>query len=196
MNQLKAIAVFCGSSAGNDEAFVSDARSLGLHMAEKGIRLVYGGARVGIMGVLADAVLDHGGEVTGVLPDFITNKEIAHDKLTEMITVATMHQRKSVMHERSDAAIILPGGYGTMDEMFEWLTWGQLGLHRKPVGILNSAGFYDHLITFIDQMVSKNLLRIHNREMLQVSADIDTLMDMLGRYDAPQKAKWITPDQV
>lgn len=196
MNQLKAIAVFCGSSAGNDEAFVSDARSLGRHMAEKGIRLVYGGARVGIMGVLADAVLDHGGEVTGVLPDFITNKEIAHDKLTEMITVATMHQRKSVMHERSDAAIILPGGYGTMDEMFEWLTWGQLGLHRKPVGILNSAGFYDHLITFIDQMVSKNLLRIHNREMLQVSADIDTLMDMLGRYDAPQKAKWITPDQV
>ncbi len=196
MNHFKAVSVFCGSSAGNDERFLEDARSLGSYLAEHRITLIYGGARVGLMGVVADAVLEGGGLVTGVLPDFITNREIAHQELTEMITVSSMHERKSVMHERSDAAIVLPGGYGTMDEMFELLTWGQLGLHAKPVGILNSGGFYDGLISFIDQMVTKSLLRIHHRKMLQVSGDIPELFDLLQSYDAPAKAKWISPDQV
>ena len=196
MNDIKAVAVFCGSSAGNEESYAADARSVGKYLAKQGIRLVYGGARVGLMGIIADAVLENGGLVTGVLPDFITNREIAHDGLTEMVRVASMHERKTVMHERSDAALILPGGYGTMDEMFEWLTWGQLGLHKKPLGILNSGGFYDNLITFTDHMVAKNLLRIHNREMLHVAGDIVELMAMLQKYDAPLKAKWITPDQV
>ncbi len=196
MNHFKAVSVFCGSSAGNDERFLEDARSLGSYLAEYKITLIYGGARVGLMGVVADAVLEGGGLVTGVLPDFITNREIAHQELTEMITVSSMHERKSIMHERSDAAIVLPGGYGTMDEMFELLTWGQLGLHAKPVGILNSGGFYDGLISFIDQMVTKSLLRIHHRKMLQVSGDIPELFDLLQSYDAPAKAKWISPDQV
>ena len=196
MNHFKAVSVFCGSSAGNDERFLEDARSLGSYLAEHKITLIYGGARVGLMGVVADAVLEGGGLVTGVLPDFITNREIAHQELTEMITVSSMHERESVMHERSDAAIVLPGGYGTMDEMFELLTWGQLGLHAKPVGILNSGGFYDGLISFIDQMVTKSLLRIHHRKMLQVSGDIPELFDLLQSYDAPAKAKWISPDQV
>jgi uncharacterized protein (TIGR00730 family) len=192
MNKIESVSVFCGSSAGNDDAFLRDAFALGKFLASKGIRLVYGGARVGLMGAVADGALSLNGSVVGVIPDFLRNKEIAHTGLTELITVKSMHERKTIMNDMSDGAIVLPGGFGTMDEMFELLTWGQLGLHKKPVGILNVSGYYDDLITFMDNMVLKNLLRTFNRNMVLVSNDINTLFEQMIAYDAPLKAKWIS----
>lgn len=148
------------------------------------------------MGAVSDAVLAHGGHVIGVIPDFIKTKEVAHDGLTQLIEVKTMHERKMKMFEISDGAIVLPGGFGTMDEMFELLTWGQLGLHKKPIGILNVEGFYDHLIKFLDHMVSTGLLRMSNRDMFIVSNDIEDLIITMKNYEAPLKAKWLEPDQV
>lgn len=191
MNNIQSVSVFCGSSAGNDDQFMTDAYSLGSFLAGRNIVLVYGGAKVGLMGAVADGALTNKGKVVGVIPDFIRNKEIAHPGLSELIVVNSMHERKTIMHEKSDGAIILPGGYGTLDEMFELLTWGQLGLHKKPIGILNTNGYYDHLIAFIDHMVQNNLLRIFNRDMVLVSKNIEELFDKMVHYDAPLKAKWI-----
>ena len=190
-NILTSISVFCGSSPGNNDLYYQEAYHLGVFLAESNIKLVYGGAKVGLMGAVADGALSKGGTVVGVIPDFLLNKEIAHDGLTELKVVQSMHQRKSIMDELSDGAIILPGGFGTMDEMFELLTWGQLGLHKKPIGILNTDGFYDDLIACLDKMVSKNLLRQTNRDMLLVSQDIITLFGMMKTYEAPMKAKWM-----
>lgn len=195
-NILTSISVFCGSSPGNNDLYYQEAYHLGIFLAESNIKLVYGGAKVGLMGAVADGALSKGGSVVGVIPDFLLNKEIAHDGLTELKVVQSMHQRKSIMDELSDGAIILPGGFGTMDEMFELLTWGQLGLHKKPVGILNTDGFYDDLIACLDKMVSKNLLRQTNRDMLLVSQDINTLFGLMEAYEAPMKAKWINRDEV
>ncbi len=195
-NILTSISVFCGSSPGNNDLYYQEAYHLGVFLAESNIKLVYGGAKVGLMGAVADGALSKGGTVVGVIPDFLLNKEIAHDGLTELKVVQSMHQRKSIMDELSDGAIILPGGFGTMDEMFELLTWGQLGLHKKPIGILNTDGFYDDLIACLDKMVSKNLLRQTNRDMLLVSQDIITLFGMMETYEAPMKAKWMNRDEV
>lgn len=194
MNNIQSVSVFCGSSLGNEDDFFNDAQRLGAFMALKKICIVYGGSKVGLMGTVADAALQNGGEVIGVIPDFLKNKEIEHDGLTELITVKSMHERKTIMDEKSDAAIVLPGGFGTLDEMFELLTWGQLGLHKKPIGILNTNGYYDHLIMFLDHMVQKNLLRISNREMLLVADNIDELYELMIHYDAPLKAKWINKE--
>lgn len=196
MHNLKSLSVFCGSSNGNDDQFYSEATALGIFLAEKHITIVYGGAKVGLMGAVADGALSRNGKVIGVIPDFIKTKEIAHDGLTELVEVKSMHERKTLMYEKSDGAIILPGGFGTMDEMFELLTWGQLGLHQMPIGILNVAGYYDDLIKFLDMMVTKNLLRLSNRQMLLVGNDVNDLYDKMVHYTAPLKAKWINQNQV
>ncbi|MBK8627619.1 MAG: TIGR00730 family Rossman fold protein [Saprospiraceae bacterium] len=193
---MQALSIFCGSSSGNDDAFSSEAFYLGKYLGEHQITVVYGGAKVGLMGSVADGALTANGRVIGVIPDFIKNKEIAHEGLTELIEVKSMHERKTIMHEKSDGAIILPGGFGTLDEMFELLTWGQLGLHTKPIGILNTSGYYDDLMRFLDSMVTKNLLRMSNREMILISNNIEDLHQQMLHYDAPLKAKWITQEQV
>jgi uncharacterized protein (TIGR00730 family) len=196
LNTIHALSVFCGSSISNVEAFRKEANLLGKYFGQHQIKLIYGGAKVGLMGAVSDAVLAQGGHVIGVIPDFIKTKEVAHDGLTQLIEVKTMHERKMKMFEISDGAIVLPGGFGTMDEMFELLTWGQLGLHKKPIGILNVEGFYDHLIKFLDHMVSTGLLRMSNRDMVIVSNDIEDLINSMKKYEAPLKAKWLEPDQV
>src|SRR5882672_4291706 len=156
---MKRIVVYCGSSFGTESVYQEQAYATGVTLARLNIGLVYGGARVGLMGAVADGALAHGGEVIGVLPRFLSGKELGHAGLTDLILVDTMHERKLKMHELSDGVIALPGGFGTLEELFEMVTWGQLGLHKKPVGLLNVAGFYDELLSFIQTMVDKGFLK-------------------------------------
>ena len=193
---MKRVTVFCGSSFGTDEIYKTQAILLGNKLAEENIGLVYGGANVGLMGAVADGVLEKGGEVFGVLPNFLRSKEIAHDQLTELFLVETMHERKTKMNDLCDGVIALPGGFGTLEEFFEMLTWAQLGLHKKPIAILNTDGFYDSLITFIQTMVDKRFLKEINRDMVLVSSDIDELIDLMKNYVAPDVAKWINKESV
>ena len=188
---MKQITVFCGSNFGTDEIYEKQAFRLGEILAERKIGLVYGGANVGLMNAVADGSLSRGGKVTGVLPVFIKDKGIAHKNLTELILVNTMHERKTKMNELSDGVIALPGGFGTLEEFFETLTWGQLGLHRKPVGLLNINGFYDSLKILAQTMVEKGFLKEANRKMLLISDDIDKLIDQMESYIAPTIDKWI-----
>lgn len=188
---MKRITVFCGSNFGTDEIFEKQAFRLGEILAQRHIGLVYGGANVGLMNAVAEGSLSKGGEVTGVLPVFIKNKGIAHKNLTELILVNTMHERKTKMNELSDGVIALPGGFGTLEEFFETLTWGQLGLHRKPVGLLNINGFYDSLNILAQTMVEKGFLKEANRKMLLISDDIEKLIDQMENYIAPDIDKWI-----
>jgi uncharacterized protein (TIGR00730 family) len=188
---MKNVAVFCASSFGNNPDFESVAYDLGKLIAEGGMGLVYGGAQVGLMGAVANGALRAGGNVVGVLPLFLQTKEIAHPGLTEFIVVDTMHERKTIMSDRCDGIIALPGGFGTMEELFEVLTWAQLGLHKKPIGLLNVAGFYDALIVFVDQMVSNGLLKQVNRDMLLVADNAEVLLQMMGEYVAPNVTKWL-----
>ena len=193
---INSISVFCGSSMGSDSAFYKKAKEVGTFMAEQKVTVVYGGARVGLMGAVAEGALSKGGEVIGVIPTFLTSKEIAHDGLTKLITVNTMQERKTKMSDLSDAALILPGGFGTLDEMFELLTWGQLGLHKKPIGLLNVNNFWDPLVACIDKMVESNLLRYSHRNMLIVGNDLPPLFEAMKVYEAPHKAKWMEKNQV
>jgi uncharacterized protein (TIGR00730 family) len=193
---MKRIAVFCGSSAGNEDNYRSQATLLGKTLAKQNIELVYGGAKVGLMGLIADGVLSEGGKVIGVLPNFLRSKEIAHTRLTELILVESMHERKTKMNDLCDGVIALPGGFGTLEELFEMLTWAQLGLHRKPIALLNTDGFYDALNILIQNMVDKGLLKEVNQRMLLVSDNIDDLLDKMKKYVAPAVAKWITEDTV
>lgn len=188
---MNKITVFCGSSFGNEKDFEIQAYKLGEILAIRNIELVYGGAKVGLMGTVADGVLSKKGKVTGVLPNFLSNKEIAHDNLTELIIVESMHERKTKMNELSDAVIALPGGFGTLEEFFEMLTWAQLGLHKKPIGILNTNGFYNLLIQFIENTVEKGFLKKVNQEMIIVSEDAEELLDKMRKYVAPKVEKWI-----
>ncbi|SFC64068.1 hypothetical protein SAMN05421747_11721 [Parapedobacter composti] len=189
---IKNIAVFCGSSMGNERVYAEQAYLLGKTLALSGIGLIYGGAQVGLMGTVANGALEHGGRVVGVLPYFLQTKEVAHNRLTELVLVDTMHERKTVMHERCDGIIALPGGFGTMEEFFEVLTWGQLGLHRKPMGLLNSNGFYDPLITLVQGMVDNGFLKELNQRMLLHHHDIHELLKQLQGYEPPAVTKWIT----
>lgn len=193
---MKRISVFCGSSSGKEEIYASQAALLGKELARRNIELVYGGANVGLMGTVADAVLSGGGKVIGVLPNFLKSKEIAHRHLTELILVESMHERKMKMSELCDGVIALPGGYGTIEEFFEMLTWAQLGLHKKPCAILNINGFYNPLISLAQEMVDKGFLKEVNRQMLLVSDNIDELLDMMKSYVAPTVGKWIAPPSV
>jgi uncharacterized protein (TIGR00730 family) len=189
------ITVFCGSSAGTDDIFMQQGTLLGQTLAQQNIGLVYGGANVGLMGAVADAVLQHGGKVIGILPRFLQTREIAHTGLTELILVETMHERKIKMNDLCDGVIALPGGYGTMEEFFEMLAWAQLGLHKKPIGILNVAGFYDSLVALVQNMVQKGFLKDVNRQMLLVNSDIDDLLLAMRQYVAPEVGKWITKER-
>ena len=191
---MKRITIFCGSGSGTDEIFYREAILAGATLARQGIEIVYGGAKVGLMGAVADGALRQGGKVTGVIPYFLQSKEIAHTGLTELILVESMHERKTKMNELCDAVIALPGGYGTMEEFFEMLTWAQLGLHQKPVALLNTAGFYDPLITLIQTMTDKGFLKSIHREILLYSDRIDDLLEKMKNYKAPDTGKWISKE--
>lgn len=188
---MKRITVYCGSNDGKDPAYKAQAFLLGQTLAQRNIELVYGGARVGLMGAIAQGTLSEGGKVTGVLPRFLRNKEIAHEQLTELLLVNTMAERKARIEEMADGIIALPGGYGTMDELFEALTNAQLQLHRKPVGLLNTEGFYDGLVQLLETMASRGLLKEVNKNMLLVSDNIDELLDKMYNYVPPLANKWI-----
>ncbi len=189
---MKSIAVFCGSSEGNNPIYKDQAFELGRTIAAEGMKLVYGGAKVGIMGYMADGALQNGGEVVGILPYFLQTKEVAHEGITEMIITETRHERKLKMHELSDAIITMPGGWGTMEEMFEMLTWAQLGLHEKPIGILNTNGYYDHLVALNRQMVQEGFLKEELLDMFIVSDSISDLLSLMRDYKPLPVPKWIT----
>jgi len=185
------LCVFCGSSAGRDPVYMATARSLGEALARNGIELVYGGASVGLMGAVADAVLDHGGHVIGVMPQALVDKEIAHTGLKDLRVVGSMHERKAMMAELSDGFIALPGGLGTFEELFEVWTWAQLGYHKKPCALLNVAGFYDTLAHFLDDVVERGFVKPVHRAMLIVENDPAALIDAIRRYEPPKVEKWI-----
>ncbi len=191
---MKRITIFCGSSFGSNSAYEIQARKLGRQLAIENMDVVYGGAKVGLMGAVADGALAEGGQVIGVLPKFLEEKEVAHEGLTELILVDTMLERKTKMNDLCDGAIALPGGFGTLDELFEMLTWGQLGLHQKPIGILNVDGFYDHLMKLLDVMTEHGLLKETNKDMVLMSDTIDDLLLKMKTYKAPQTGKWITKE--
>lgn len=192
---MNSISVFCASSDGSKPIYGEKAYALGKTLAKRSIRVVYGGAKIGLMGKVAEGALDNGGEVYGVIPDFLRSKEVAHESLTKMIAVDTMHERKTKMHELSDGIITLPGGFGTMEEFFEILTWGQLGLHSKPMGLLNIEGFYDPLIKQFEVMVSNELLKPINREMVLLDDTIDGLLQKMDNYQPPSVPKWISSER-
>lgn len=192
---MKRITIFCGSSPGTEPVFLDQAFLLGKRLAEKGIGVVYGGAKVGLMGAVANGARSVGGEVIGVLPTFLGSKEIAHDALSELIMVETMHERKMKMNDLCDGVIALPGGFGTLEEFFEMLTWGQLGLHQKPIALHNVNGFYDSLIDLLRGMVEKGFLKQSNLDMVIVGKDIDGLIERMSNYQPPFVGKWITEDE-
>ena len=188
------VCVYCGSSRGEREVYSTAARELGALFAERNIRLVFGGGSVGLMGVLADAVLQGGGEVTGVIPHRLRTAELAHEGVTEMIAVDSMHARKHRMVELADAFIALPGGIGTLDELFETWTWLQLGIHRKPVGLLNVAGYYDSLLEFLRKMCDQQFLRREHLESLAVDTSAGRLLDRLHEFTV-QDSEILVPDK-
>ncbi|MCX2722201.1 TIGR00730 family Rossman fold protein [Roseibium salinum] len=192
---MKSICVFCGSSYGALEAYSEAAKATGRTIAESGYRLIYGGARVGLMGTVADAALAAGGKVIGVLPRALQDKEIGHEGLTELHLVGSMHERKAQMADLSDAFIALPGGVGTLEEIFEIWTWGQLGYHKKPCGFLNVEGYYDHLIAFLDHQAQEGFTRKAMRDMAQFAETAEELIGMFKSYDPPSSPKWITKDE-
>jgi len=188
---MQRLCVFCGSSPGRDPAYLEAATAMGTTIAQRGLGLVYGGARVGLMGAVADAALAAGAEVTGVLPKALMRKEIAHEGLTRLEVVASMHERKARMAELSDGFVALPGGAGTLEEIFEIWTWGQLGFHGKPAGFLNVSGYFDGLSTFLDHTVAEAFVKPVHRQMLSFHSTPDALLDALMAYEPPVAEKWI-----
>lgn len=185
------ICVFSGSSHGTAPEYRTAASALGKLLAQRSIELVYGGAAVGLMGAVADATLAEGGRVTGIIPKALVDREIAHTGLTDLRIVNSMHQRKSVMASLSDGFIALPGGIGTLEELFEVWTWGQLGSHAKPCALLNISGFYDRMLGFLDQVAEQGFLRKSHRDMLLVEKDAGVLLHAFARYRAPVETKWV-----
>jgi hypothetical protein len=188
---VKHICVFCGSSAGNDPRFLDTARRLGSLLADRGLGLVYGGATVGLMGAVADAALERGGHVTGVIPSRLVERELAHHGLPDLRVVASMHERKALMADLADAFVALPGGIGTLEETFEVLTWAQLGLHHKPTGILDAGGYYAPLLAFLDHAVASRFVKPEHRDMLLVDEDPGRLIDRLVSHVPVEVEKWI-----
>lgn len=188
---MKAVCVFCGSSPGNDPAYTRAARLLSHTLAERSLTLVYGGGHVGLMGVVADAALEAGGEVIGVMPKALVDREIGHTGLTKLHVVHSMHERKALMSELSEGFIALPGGNGTLEEFFEVLTWAQLGEHDKPCGLLNVAAYYDPLLKVFDQMVARSFLKEVHRKLVLVEEEPSTLLDRFDGYEPPKTIKWI-----
>jgi uncharacterized protein (TIGR00730 family) len=193
---MKNITVFCGASLGESTTYREQAHALGRELARREITLIFGGGKIGMMGAVADATLLAKGKVTGVIPAFLRTKEVAHEGLTEMHVVKTMHERKMLMHELGDGVIALAGGFGTLEELFEMLTWAQLGLHPKPIALLNTNGYFDHLLAFMDHMVKEGFLSESNRAMVLVHDDIPTLLTMMESYTAPDIPHWINREEV
>lgn len=193
---MKSLCVFCGSSFGHRELFRETAEELGRRLAKSGIRLIYGGGNVGLMGVVANAVLDHGGEVTGVIPQFLKDWEVAHLDVTDLLVTQTMHERKAIMAERADGFVALPGGFGTLDELFEILTWKQLRLHTKPIVLLNVGGFFDPLIAMVEKMVTEGYVSTQNRQLLQVAATLDEVFDLFAHRPVSADAQWVDAAKV
>ncbi len=177
--KIESVGVFCGSRSGNNPIFAGAASQLGSLLAQKKIKLVYGAGNIGLMGVIADACLASNGYVIGVIPTKLVQKEVAHKGLTEIFVVDSMHERKALMASRSDAFIALPGGFGTCDELFEILTWAQLGIHHNPIGILNTDGFFDPLLAWIDQMIEQGFVKPKFRQLLLVASKPDELLDLI-----------------
>ena len=193
---MKSITVFCGSSLGTEDNYKKHAFLLGQTLAKQEIQLVYGGAKIGLMGAVADGALSEGGKVIGVIPFFLRSKEIAHENLTELILVDSMHERKTKMNQLCDGVIALPGGFGTMEELFEMLTWAQLGLHKKPIGLYNIEGFYDPLNEMVQTMVDKGFLKEVNNQMILLGDNTEDLLNKMRNYIAPHVGKWITEESV
>lgn len=192
---MKRVCVYCGSSVGNQPIYREMAEAMGALLARRGIGLVYGGGNVGLMGVIADAALAGGGEVIGVIPRSLADREIAHGGVTDLRVVDSMHTRKALMAELSDAFIAMPGGVGTFEEFFEAVTWTQLGVHRKPCGLLNVGGFYAPLAAFIDQAVTEGFIKPIHRAMIVVDDNPERLLNSLATLELPDVPKWIKPDQ-
>ena len=188
---MKRICVFAGSSRGAREDYAQAAERLAFELVTRGYGVVFGGGRVGMMGVLADATLAAGGEVIGVIPKALLEKEVAHGGLTELRVVASMHERKAMMADLSEGFIALPGGLGTLEEFFEVLTWAQLGLHRKPCGLLNVSGYYDRLLEFLDLTVEERFVKSPHRALVITSTSPADLLERFATYRPPQVAKWI-----
>ncbi|SRX76051.1 LOG family protein [Aequorivita antarctica] len=195
MNNLEKICVFCGSSEGNDLAITDAAIKLGEIFAERNITLVYGAAKIGVMGIIAKSVLDNNGKVIGIIPNFLKKKEVVHLGLTELITTENMHERKMKMQEESDSFIALPGGMGTLEELFEIMTWLQLGLHQKPIGLLNINGFYNDLIKMLETMVRKGFLSMDNYSLLLVDSNPNQLLKKMEEFKRPEVPKWLNSDR-
>jgi uncharacterized protein (TIGR00730 family) len=196
MRKIDSVLVFCGSKEGTNPAYKEQAFLFGQYLAEQEIKVIYGGAMIGVMGAVADGALSKGGHVTGVIPQFLSRKEIIHEGLTEVHKVNSMHERKLRMSEMCDAVVALPGGFGTMDELFEILTWAQLGLHQKPVGILNTEGFFDGLLSFMHSMSENGFVSIVHQHMLQSESDFKKLMHLLDHYNPPPFPQWLHNDEV
>lgn len=188
---IKKIAVFCGSNTGNLSAYSEDAKKLANVMSDAGITLIYGGAKVGLMGVIANQMLENNSHVIGVMPKSLVDVEIAHEKLSELRVVNSMHERKALIATLADGFIMLPGGPGSLDEFFEMFTWGQLGYHTKPCGILNTDGYYDNLLKFLDHSVLQGFLKQSHRNMIIVNQEPSSLINSFRDYQAPLDKKWI-----
>ncbi len=195
MTSINSICIYCGSSPGRLDAYASAACSLAESLVSRNIRLVYGGAGIGIMGMVADRVLMLGGQAIGVIPKALAHKEVAHQHLTELHVTQSMHERKMLMAELSDGFIALPGGIGTLEELFEIWTWAQLGIHHKPCGLLNTAGYYDALITFLDHVRAEQFVKEHHHAMLIVETNPDTLLDRYVNYQHPAVQHWLGEDE-
>ncbi len=193
---MRSIVVFCGSSEGKDPKVLQSASVLGEAFAARNITLVYGGAKIGLMGAVAEAALNKGAKVIGVRPDFLKIKEVFHPGLTDLMITENMHERKLKMHELSDGIIMLPGGFGTLEEFFEMVTWGQLGLHQKPIGILNINGFYDDLLKMLQKMITQGFLRKENYDMILVDENVSSLLEQMEKYEPLPLPKWIKKEQV
>jgi uncharacterized protein (TIGR00730 family) len=192
---VRRICVYAGSNPGHHPDYAAGARDLATAMAERGIALVYGGGKVGLMGVLADTILEAGGEAIGVMPQALIDREIGHPRLTELKVVDSMHERKALMAELADGFVAVPGGIGTLEELIEVYTWSQLGIHDKGCGVLNVRGYYDHLAALLDHAVTEGFLRPQHRAVLSVASEPAELLDRLAAFEAPTVTKWLELDE-
>lgn len=192
---MRNICVFCGSQSGADARYRQTAVELGSLLAQRGQGLVYGGGHVGLMGVIADAVMQAGGAVTGVIPRPMTERELAHQTVTKLYVVSSMHERKALMASLSDAFIALPGGYGTLEELFEVIAWAQLGIHRKPIGLLNVAGYFDALLSLVDHMIGEGFIKSKYRGLFVTADQPSTLLDAMRWHQPPATRRWLTEEE-
>lgn len=188
---MKRICVFCGSNPGRDPIYMETAERVGLFLAEKGVELVFGGGRVGLMGKIADTVMANGGSVIGIIPKSLSDKEVAHQGLTELHIVDSMHTRKAMMEDLSDGFIALPGGFGTFEELCEIITWAQLGFHNKPCGFLNIQGYYDPLVELFDKATDQQFVRPEHRRLVIIESEIESMFQKMEDYQPPVLEKWL-----